>query len=220
MKRFHKAVSVVIAVLLMVMPLTSWQSDLVYAQGTVSQAYQPDTLYGAVNGKSWSPSTGTLIGSGRLINGVRYTEPKADVLRWTTGARNYMLGRDGTPAITFHTFRIGGGCSAWAISILLSTNLPSPTITTKRAPNTCLQGTQEIRVKFNKQSLQLSPISYFAQVQAQDQCTNSCWPNNAKVTVDTYWVSGFFETGEENYHQHYCVTSTSSAFTISGRNSC
>lgn len=167
----------------------------------VISAYQPDTIQGGNASQNWSPKSGTLTGNVVLNGGTRYTHVGVQNLAWSQQNINWMRNtqwpNDGDPAVTFHAQSWAGGCTSWEArgDYFIGGTLPNLRIE-KLSRNGCTD--YEIRVYSDEDNL-IANGQYWTQVKYWDKILRS----QAKIVVDTYWVT--LLGGQGNYHQHYCV---------------
>jgi hypothetical protein len=170
----------------------------VFASWEFVSSYASNTLYGGIYGQPWSPYDGVLYGHAYNVSGGRETVPLGNYVRWNYDALNYIRNNGKKVAITFHSFRNGGGCSSFEVMDYAGTNLPAPQINKYWRPP-CWPGTfryTEVRIRSNDANQISAGTVYWGQGFYRDDNTTG---HRQEITVDTYYG------GQENYHQKYCI---------------
>jgi hypothetical protein len=151
-----------------------------------SQSYQPDTLYGQANGKSWSPSSGILEANLYYINFADYTDPHGNSVTWGSQALNWIKTNGNKVSIVFHSFKAAdNGCSAFAAqSVGWASNLPNPGRSTHvRQCFFITNKPTEIRIFSNSQNSMQAGTSYYGKAQFYEYAGTTY---TQMITVDTY----------------------------------
>lgn len=189
LKKLSKLIPILLVVSFFASSAYAWQ---------VTQSYQADTLHGQSNGRNWSPYNGQMSGWIYWQGSQRWAHSEGNYQRWNQTAINWMNSNSGQISMTYHAFNASGGCGNWTGIAWHWSTLPG---NYRSNPlRTC--GYNEVRVIANK-GLLTAGNDYASQTVFRD---TGAARSNGRITADTYWITTV--TGSENYHQHYCVSTS------------